>query len=71
MRLIFLIALLTFNAIAGQAQTQAVKLDKVAKNDSVQKGQGVIYGNFIQRLGFSSGGFPQDIRLRNTETNEL
>ena len=29
------------------------------------------YGNFIQRLGFSSGGFPQDIRLINTETKEI
>lgn len=31
----------------------------------------IIYGNFIQRLGFTSGGFPQDIRLENVDTKEI
>lgn len=46
-------------------------LDEVNSRDTIQTGQAVIYGNFIQRLGFSSGGFPQDIRLINTDTKEV
>jgi hypothetical protein len=46
-------------------------LDEFNKNDTIQKGQAVIYGNFIQRLGFSSGGFAQDIRIINLENNEI
>ena len=33
--------------------------------------QAIIYGSFIQRLGFSSGGYQQDIRIRNMDTNEV
>lgn len=40
-------------------------------NRNIPDGQAIIYGNFIQRLGFSSGGFPQDIRLINLETKEI
>ena len=46
-------------------------LSELDNNETVPTGQAVIYGNFIQRLGFSSGGFPQDIRLINIETKEL
>ena len=46
-------------------------LEEVNKGDSLQEGKAIIYGNFIQRLGFSSGGFPQDIRLINTDTKEV
>ncbi|MEC5166218.1 hypothetical protein RCH18_001954 [Flavobacterium sp. PL11] len=41
------------------------------RNDSIVAGQAVIYGSFIQRLGFSSGGFAQDVRIINMETNEI
>lgn len=46
-------------------------LKEVLSKDAVQSGQGIIYGIFIQRLGFSSGGFPQDIRLFNIDTKEI
>ncbi|RXQ95819.1 hypothetical protein EO244_05790 [Ancylomarina salipaludis] len=34
----------------------------------MNQNQAIIYGSFIQRLGFSSGGFPQDISIQNLET---
>lgn len=46
-------------------------LDKVETGDTIRDGRAIIYGNFIQRLGFSSGGFPQEIRLMKMETKEL
>lgn len=46
-------------------------LREVSLGESSRKGYSIIYGKFIQRLGFSSGGFPQDIRLLNTETKEI
>ncbi|WP_294346272.1 hypothetical protein [uncultured Sphingobacterium sp.] len=46
-------------------------LNDIASNDGIPIGKAIIYGNFIQRLGFSSGGFPQDIRLINTDTKEV
>jgi hypothetical protein len=54
------------------ANTQEViALDNVKNEDTVKDGQAIIYGNFIQRLGFSSGGYPQDIRLINLVTKEI
>ena len=51
---------------------QAIKmLKEVSRRDTIQSGQGIIYGLFIQRLGFSSGGFPQDIRIANLDTKEI
>ena len=51
---------------------QSIKtLKEVSSNDTVLSGQGIIYGLFIQRLGFSSGGFPQDIRIVNIDTKEI
>ena len=47
------------------------KLEEVSSGDTINNGKGIIYGNFIQRLGFSSGGFPQDIRLINLDTKEV
>src|SRR5690606_3374808 len=46
-------------------------LEEVSSGDTINNGKGIIYGNFIQRLGFSSGGFPQDIRLINLDTKEV
>ena len=46
-------------------------LDEVSGGDTIKNGKAIIYGNFIQRLGFSSGGFPQDIRLINLDTKEV
>jgi hypothetical protein len=46
-------------------------LDDFKNNDTIPSGKAVFYGNFIQRLGFSSGGFPQDIRLINLDTKEV
>lgn len=47
------------------------KLNETNSGDTISSEEGIIYGNFIQRLGFSSGGFPQDIRLINLETKEV
>ena len=46
-------------------------LDETSSRDTIPIGLAIIYGNFIQRLGFSSGGFPQDIRLINLNTKEI
>lgn len=46
-------------------------LDYVQKNDSVKTGQAIMYGNFVQRLGFSSGGFPQEMTVRHVETGTV
>ena len=46
-------------------------LQEVGRGDTIPTDQAIIYGNFIQRLGFSSGGFPQDIRLINIDTEEV
>lgn len=46
-------------------------LDRVNQRASLQEGKSIIYGNFVQRLGFSSGGFPQEIRLINRDTKEV
>jgi hypothetical protein len=43
----------------------------IETTQTIPSGQAIIYGNFIQRLGFSSGGFPQDIRIINNETKEI
>jgi hypothetical protein len=50
---------------------QPVWLGNVAKKDTVPAGQAIIYGKFVQRLGFSSGGFPQDISITNNATGEV
>ena len=51
---------------------QGIKtLKEVLSKDTVQSGHGIIYGLFIQRLGFSSGGFPQNIRIVKLHTKEI
>lgn len=67
------IILLSISLILSlSAYSQSIKsLDAVGSGDIISKEQCVIYGNFIQRLGFSSGGFPQDIRIMNTDTKEI
>lgn len=44
---------------------------QVSSEEKPLAGRAIIYGNFIQRLGFSSGGFPQDIRLMNLDTKHI
>lgn len=39
--------------------------------EALQPGSAAIYGNFIQRLGFSSGGYAQEIYLRNITTDKI
>ncbi|HEY3385971.1 MAG TPA: hypothetical protein VGK46_05640 [Saprospiraceae bacterium] len=60
---------LTVMAI-GQKQKVWV-LEEATTLDTIPKGQAIIYGNFIQRFAFSSGGFPQDIQLLDLDKNEL
>ena len=66
--LITLILGITIFSANGQ---ELIQLEKVGSDDSIIENQAIIYGNFIQRLGFSSGGFPQDIRIQNIETKEF
>lgn len=66
------IATITFIFLAILVKGQKIKpLEKVSNNDTLSKGQAIIYGSFIQRLGFSSGGFAQDIHLVNIDTKEV
>jgi len=52
--------------------SQSIKsLNSVSANETISGDNAIIYGTFIQRLGFSSGGFPQDIRIMNVETKEV
>ena len=66
----FLITLLIISSTVTQGQ-ELKTLKEVSSKDTIQSGQGIIYGLFIQRLGFSSGGFPQDIQLINFDTEEI
>lgn len=66
--LIITILLFISFCVTGQP---ARKLDKLGANDTIPVGQAVFYGDFIQRLKFKSGGYPQDMRLINVETNEV
>lgn len=64
------IAYLIFATFIVNGQTLK-QLNPVSKQDPASKQKAIIYGNFIQRLGFSSGGFAQDIRIMNVETKEI
>lgn len=48
-----------------------IQLKSIGRFDTFPSGKAMFYGSFIQRLGFTSGGFPQDIRLINIETDEI
>lgn len=69
MKSLFLVVLL-FCAVFAEAQNPK-SLRELGSNGSVPLGKCVFYGNFIQRLGFTSGGFPQDIRIANVDTKEV
>lgn len=47
-----------------------ITLDEPKSDESVPAGKAIFYGNFIQRLGFKSGGYPQDIRIVNIDTHD-
>jgi hypothetical protein len=64
------ITLLMFLSIYGHGQ-RVSHLDALVKSDSLGLNESIIYGNFIQRLGFASGGYPQDIRLLNLDTQQV
>lgn len=59
-----------FSTLLSKGQ-DVIVLDKVSNTDNVRDNKSIIYGNFIQRLGFSSGGFPQDIIIHNIDTKEF
>ena len=66
-----IISLLLAGAVFTTKAQRFTPLSVVSDKDTVLAGQGIIYGLFIQRLGFSSGGFPQDIRLLNLDTKQI
>jgi len=47
------------------------RLDKVSSNDTIAPGRAIICGSFIQRLGFKSGGFAQEIYIADTATKQI
>lgn len=61
--------LLIFSALLVNGQ-KFKWLNKLSYNSTIEPGKAIIYGNFIQRLGFSSGGFAQDIQIINLDTEE-
>ncbi|WP_422359813.1 hypothetical protein [Reichenbachiella sp.] len=65
----FTFFILSTTVVLAQEKIKLVQLDPVNKNDILTEGNAIIYGNFIQRLGFSSGGFPQDMRVYNKATD--
>lgn len=69
MRYTLAIILLTLT-LATKAQ-KITRLDNVSSKDSVATGQVIICGNFIQRLGFKSGGFAQEFYIADTATKEI
>ena len=46
-------------------------LSAVMKPGKLKQGQAIIYGSFVQRLGFTSGGFGQYIFLKNVESQKI
>lgn len=67
----YLITALSFLGIMNVKGQQIRQLSSVRSGDTILAGQAIMYGNFIQRLAFSSGGFPQDIRLVNLDTKAV
>ncbi len=66
----FTVTFLILSTVFVKAQ-DIKTLRELSSNDSIPTGKAVIYGNFIQRLGFTSGGFPQDMRIANVNTKEV
>lgn len=62
-----LIAGITTNANSQKIQS----LKKADSSKELNDSTSIIYGLFIQRLGFTSGGFPQEIRLQDIVTKKL
>ncbi|MES2829767.1 MAG: hypothetical protein V4687_16535 [Bacteroidota bacterium] len=50
---------------------QTTRLNEVGAKDTVAAGQSIMYGNFIQRLGFKSGGYVQEMYIVNSITKEV
>lgn len=67
---VFVCALLMLMPLISFSQ-KVTRLVSTYKKDTVEKGQGIIYGEFIQRLGFSSGGFSQDISIQHVASGEV
>ena len=64
--------MLLFVFISSYSHAQQFsRLTEVKSKDSIRGNDAIIYGNFIQRLAFLSGGFPQEIRIANIETKEI
>lgn len=67
----FLFILLCLICVANvRAQKDIVELKNVGANESIVKGQAVIYGLFIQRLDKKSKGYPQYICIEDTKTHQ-
>lgn len=64
----FLTTLLLCFSIFVQGQG-LIRLDEPNASQPIPSGKAVFYGSFIQRLGFKSGGYPQDIRIMNIDTH--
>lgn len=67
MRYILSCLLVFVSFISNAQQKRPYGIYELELKDSIPKGHAVVYGNFIQRFGFSSGGLAQDIYLYNID----
>ena len=67
---IFITTILLFAFLSAYGQHYRYLVSVLSK-EKIPDGLAIIYGNFIQRLGFSSGGFTQDIRIYHVEAKEI
>lgn len=66
--------ILSFLIIGVTTNVSAQKIESLKKADSSKElndSTSIIYGLFIQRLGFTSGGFPQEIRFHDVVTDKM
>ncbi len=68
----YLTLIVVFFGITLNLNSQEFKsLKKANSSQNLNDSTSIIYGSFVQRLGFTSGGFPQEIRLLNIVTNQV
>ncbi len=69
MKYLYLTSLLIISALAFGQKSYTLK--EYDNGDAIPEGKTLIYGNFVQRLGFSSGGFPQAVVIADYNSKKL
>lgn len=71
MKYLFTICLVFLGIISfAQAAPGYIPLLEASEDATIRPGEAIIYGGFIQRIGFSSGGYSQYLQLINTDTKK-